>query len=105
MTQAWLITKERVDNNTILEAFVALLDTTIPSEAMLKITDEIYNTSVRSEANPSSFDSERAAYRILNDGSPHTASIVCGYNPSPYYYNAKSHGCACAEGFADRSPV
>jgi hypothetical protein len=82
MSQAWLITKEYIENNRVIEVFVALLDSAIPSDVMLSITDELYNTFFQSEAHLPSFDAKRATYPILNDGSLHTAYIVRGHNPS-----------------------
>jgi hypothetical protein len=84
ITRAWLITREYIEGNNISETFIALLDISIPSGDMLKLSDCLYKATIQSEASSSQDGIICAAYRILNDGSPHTGSIVCGHNPGIY---------------------
>ncbi len=80
MNQAWLVTIFHLENHTVVDTFLALLDAAIPSHVMLRISEELYQSSIHSSQS-SIHRSENAQYRILNDGSPHTGYIVCGHNP------------------------
>jgi len=86
--QAWLITAEYFDPvSSLKETFVALLDYRVDSATILRLTLDLYTSSLLAFDGQSSPKPDQcgkpivASCIILNDGSEWEDHIVCGHNP------------------------